>query len=526
MDRPIAPPWETPLAAPPNPKPRLQIPGDDRLTSIFAAELAGHLSTSGMFTLNGEAVVENVTRTGMQPFSAVRFVTWIEDWVTCYRIKQASEVERSLSVADASKVLSSSQFIAGLKPVQRYNPIRLPAFAANGTLKLLPVGYDESNQTLTARGSVRYDLDWPLDRAREYVNSLLSEFPFADVGQSKAAVIAAMLTIYGLHLLSPTCLVPAFVYTANDAGCGKGLCCMLAAVPVFGALPTGVQPTSEQEMEKLLFSVARSRQQVIFLDNVDRHLASPALESFLTTSQVSGRILGETTFASFPKKTVVLINGNNCTVRGDMRRRSVFVEFFMEELQAEHRRIENPLSESVIIQKRSEILSALYSLVKSWCDANKPPPKRLLQGFTEWSAVIAGIIEHASFGSPIAQPETNIADEELREMATLVDYLSSFQSTTGIPFRDLVEICQMRQLFQDKIREHGDLSRGEKTAFSRLLKRYTGRIFPGRIRFVVSGEGHARRYAAQPILPQPAPQAPPPASSETVPFTSFSDSQI
>jgi hypothetical protein len=492
--------WESPEPVPLNPKPRLRVPGDERLLSVFASELAQHLRAAGIFVQNEKAVIENINRTALEPMTPARFVTWIERWVTCYRIKNGEEMSRTMSSADAAKVLVSEQFLSGLHQVERYNPIRLPAWAADGSLTLRQTGYDGLTRTLTARGSIQYNLDWSVARAREYLNGLLAEFPFAELERSKATVVAAMLTVYGLHLLPPTCAIPAFIYTANDAGCGKGLCCKLAAVPVFGSLPTNPPPFTEHEMEKLLFASARAGQQLLFLDNIDYHLASPSLESFLTTSHVGGRIMGESTFAAFAKKSVVLISGNNCTVRADMRRRSLFVEFFMEQLQAEHRQIKNPLSDAAIVEKRSDILSALYALVRGWCESAKPPPFRMLQGFTEWSGVIAAIVEHAGFGSPIPPPETNVGDDDLREVAGFVTAL--YENGVELPFRNVVEICQTRQLFADKIRSRGELSKQEKTSFSRLLKRYAGRNFPGGLKFLITGNGHARRYSARRIAPE------------------------
>src|SRR5207248_633953 len=107
------------------------------------------------------------------------------------------------SVSDAAKVLASYQFISALLPVDRYNSIRLPTVAADGKLNLLPTGYEEERRTLTTRGSIQYELNWPVERARDYLNELLAEFPFAEQKRAKASVVAAMLTVYGLHLLSP-----------------------------------------------------------------------------------------------------------------------------------------------------------------------------------------------------------------------------------------------------------------------------------------------------------------------------------
>jgi hypothetical protein len=505
LDGPIPGPWESPATALPTEKPRLQIPGDDRLTSWFATDLAKQLRTAGIFQRDGVAVIQTIDRTGLERISPIRFVTWIEDWVNCYRVKGGEEIDRSLSVSDAAKVLNAHQFLDELPIVERYNLIRLPSFDSDGNLNLLPTGFHKPTGTLTVRGSVRYALDWSVEQARKYLNNLLAEFPFANLEQSKATVIAAMLTVYGLHLLSPTCLIPAFIYTANDAGGGKGLCSMLATIPVFGSHPTGVQPSSEPDMEKLLFSAARAGQQLLVMDNVDRHLASASLESYLTTAHISGRIMGESTFVTYPKKAVVLISGNNCTVRADMRRRSLFVEFFLEDLQPEHRKIMNPLDEATILNKRESILAALYAMIRAWVTDGKPAPKRVLQGFTEWSQLVPAVLEHTGFGSPIPLPDTNVADQGMREAIQLVQALHNYNMVTGLPFREIVEICQSSQLFSDKIRSHGELTRQERTSFSRFLKRYENRIFPGGLRFVVTGESHGRRYSVAAITSEAPP---------------------
>jgi hypothetical protein len=149
LDAPSAPPWEWPPPEPVEPKPRLQIPGDDRLTSTFAAELAHHLRRAGIYVRNGSPVVENVNGTALQAITATQFVTWIERWVVCFRIKGEGESDRSLSVADAAKVLAAHQFLNGLPHVERFNPVRLPALATDGSLKLLPSGYDEESRTVT-----------------------------------------------------------------------------------------------------------------------------------------------------------------------------------------------------------------------------------------------------------------------------------------------------------------------------------------------------------------------------------------
>src|SRR5260221_14775853 len=88
-----APPWESPVPPRPDPKPRLLIPGDNRLVSRFAAELAEHLAQAGIYNLNGTVVMENPARAALETVAATKFVTWIEDWVLCYRVKGDQEFD-------------------------------------------------------------------------------------------------------------------------------------------------------------------------------------------------------------------------------------------------------------------------------------------------------------------------------------------------------------------------------------------------------------------------------------------------
>src|SRR5689334_10177774 len=101
LDDPAADAWETPLPLPPAEKPRLRIPGDDRLVSSFARELGQHLAQAGLFNLAGQPVIENDQRNGLNPLSPAKFITWIEEFVNCFRMKGENAINRSISTADA-----------------------------------------------------------------------------------------------------------------------------------------------------------------------------------------------------------------------------------------------------------------------------------------------------------------------------------------------------------------------------------------------------------------------------------------
>jgi hypothetical protein len=77
----------------------------------------------------------------------------------------------------------------------------------------------------------------------------------------------------------------------------------------------------------------------------------------------------------------VLITGNGCTVSPDIRRRSLFVELFMEQERAEDRKFKRILDDGEFLAMRPRILAALWALVREWDAAGRPKPSRTHTAF-------------------------------------------------------------------------------------------------------------------------------------------------
>src|SRR5437762_4275146 len=94
-------------------KPKLQLPGDDRLLSIFADELADVLKNHGIYHRGGLAFIVNPQQNGLEVISPQMLRTLVENHLVCYRIRRwrGTEVafERTMSESDAKGVLSSQQ---------------------------------------------------------------------------------------------------------------------------------------------------------------------------------------------------------------------------------------------------------------------------------------------------------------------------------------------------------------------------------------------------------------------------------
>ena len=484
-----------------DPRPKIVLPGKDRLLSDVAAEIGHVLAGENIYRHAGQAAVYDEKSKTLVEAKAAPFRSWVERFVIPVKREKKGEAPHSISSGDASAILASRHFLDCLREVERVNPVALPITRADDTVALLPEGYDKESKSLTT-GQGKHAAEMTAAEAVEFLKYLLKDFPFADEERSRAVAIAAMLSLYGLNLMPPRTLLPVILFRANCPGVGKGLLAQLATLPVLGYTPTGVDPKSETEMRKHLLAVAIAGQPVFLLDNTTGRISSSSLESFITTSHVTGRILGTSTTVEATKNTLVMITGNHVGLSDDMVRRTVVAELTVEGNPAE-RVIENRLDEHAILELRPRILAALHALVRSWADAGKPPAKEINPNFATWSKVIGGIVEHAGLGSVTTGAEAGAPDADDADMQAFVEALYAARQAAAVTFPELTELAAARGLFTRMTASDHQQSRQVNTALGRFLASQNGRVRGG-LRFVIIGNGHARRFAVQRFEPRRA----------------------
>jgi hypothetical protein len=487
---------------------RIELPGPGRMISNFATELGQALAQHGIYRYAGQAAIYDEKTKTLATAKAQKFRTWMENFVLPFIMTEDGQIEQTISNSDAGAVLASDHFLEDLPEVERVNAVRLPVARSDGKTELLPEGHDSEGKILTARGTVRYWEDMPFADARSFLNGLLSDFPFADESRSKAIAVAAMMTLFGLDLIPPRTILPAFYYRGNQVGLGKGLLVQAAMIPVLGDVPTGVNPKDETELRKFLFAIAREGRPVAFLDNVTGRIASASLESFITASTVTGRVLGSSQSLNCRKNSVVFITGNDCTLSKDMARRTLISELYLAGNPGD-RKIENHLDENRLRELRPEILAALFALVREWASAGKPAPTKINPNFVVWSQTIGGIVEHAGFGA-IAGSTTNepAADPREVDMFKLTECLHQRHQTEAVMFNELVSLMSEHGLFSDILKSGEALTKQENTTLGRFLSAQHERAFTNGLRFVTLGQGHARRFAVQRLAISAADTAP------------------
>jgi len=144
-------------------------------------------------------------------------------------------------------------------------------------------------------------------------------FPF-DGPTSKGVWLGTVLCA-AIRTIIPT--APATAITSPVAGSGKTLLAK-AAGEIIGETPALLLDARDnEEIRKRLLSLLRTGKRLLILDNVTTTLDSSALCTLLTSETYQDRVLGATEIVCVPTRTLVLITGNNLSLRGDLCRRVI-----------------------------------------------------------------------------------------------------------------------------------------------------------------------------------------------------------
>lgn len=487
-------------------KPALQLPGDNLLLGDFAAALGEHLSGAGVFARQGCAFTLDHQGQKLEPVTPEWLRTWIERHVVPFRSTEQKDgsgktitvkIKKSISKDVASAVNVSPQFLDQLPKVERFNPCPMPVMRADGRIELLAPGMDAESKTFTAEAGFTPEI-MPIAEAADMLRSFLAEFAWPDDdGRSLAVHIAAMLTVFAGGILPRGTIRPVFLYLANCEGAGKTLLASLAGIPYAEPPPAEAAPNDKEEWRKKLLALTVSGRRLVLLDNLKGHLDSGVLEAYVTSATFTDRILGITKEFTGEAGATLLLTGNRLTISPDMRRRSLPVELFMPELRAEDRKFKRILDAETIRAERPAVVSALWSIVRAWDEASRPPCSHENASFPRWSHLIAGMVEHAGFGSPLAPAEIEgMGDTDTADFAQLV---KGMKPGTRYTFEDVVEMVDQAGLFEWIMseRDKEELSRAGKRRLAGLLTRYDRRRVTATGRFAVEGKGRNRRYAVR-----------------------------
>lgn len=509
----------------------IELVGGDRLLGAFAKDIGAVLSCNGVFRRDRIPVTINVETGAMEPMDDHRFRSYVEKHVVPFKWVAVSgkrggmrQQPQTMPVSTATGTLKADQFIEQQRPLVKVNFVRMPIMRNDGKIELLPEGYDVESKIYTQPSEVVCSA-MAVDKARAILRDYLKEFPFLD-DRSRAVQVAAMLAMFGYHLLPLTSPRMNFVYDANKSRSGKTLLAIMALAPTVGDVAVRTLPEKEKDLETVIEATTLGSKPYLLLDDLEGMIKNRTLNAFLTASHVDVRIFHTQRLVAMPKVSTAFLTGNNLQLTADITGRSLTCKLFVEEADVQARPISRVITERYLTQPhiRSEFVSAMWSIIKAWDEAGRPKGQSSLQGFQEWSNIFGGMVEFAGFGDPLApMGEDEGMDPNFEDMRTLVTAAAGMikigvgEKTASFEFKQLVEICRERNCFTNVIEgkervekdddgkvieRHFDLSAKAKSILGKIFTdRYGGSIFSVkmgdnvlRVRFGERGRKRDKRY--------------------------------
>ncbi|MCP3995681.1 MAG: hypothetical protein GY722_11530 [bacterium] len=273
-----------------------------------------------------------------------------------------------------------------------------------------------------------------IKQAKRLLLKPFADFPFA-AESDRAAAVAVVLTIAARQAIDGPC--PLFGLSANAPGTGKGLLANVIAGMAMGRRPSYfTAPRDDSEMDKRIFSIALEGHRVVLFDNIEGALGSSSLALALTTTTMSGRVLGQSRTVTVPFNVVFLATGNNLSFRGDLGRRVLPVD--------QRTDLEHPEDRSGfefrdllghVLEQHPRYLIAALTVLRGFILADRPshgmPPKG---SFESWDHLVRATVISLGLGDPVAgcSRVRGDADLELVTWTQALDTLS--QISEGRPF--------------------------------------------------------------------------------------------
>ena len=499
---------EQPEARPRRELPQIELPRPGRIYSDFARDLGRYAADEEIFIKDGNIVTVDERRGIIEPMAPDVFRTGIEGFCTPVRIKYKGPnedpliLETSMSRDVAGSTLASPSFRDQLRPLIKVNPVPLPFKRKDGRIELARPGYDGEAQifTLAPKGIKIRDLE--LAEARAILDDLLKEFPFAAQdadgnSRSKAVQIAAMLSMFAAGLFPPNTARLSSIWTANSQRTGKSLLAKIAISPVCGFPEVKGLPQNPEEVRKILDTAAISAAPYIFFDDIGTFLMNDHLNAFMTAPTWSNRLMNQQKEFKCNKVTTLFMTGNFLQMTPDLANRSLLCNLKIDTADFQGRKISRILDDQTLAapEMRSDILSALWGLVRAWDRARRPLIEKGMAGFELYSRVIGGIVKNAGYGDPMVKPiDIEMGgDQRTKDMYALMEEIYN-ECHSGEPgfskelkMREMADIAWRANLFGSVLSgheyqdnndvEHVELSPKSNSTFGKILSSFCGKRF-------------------------------------------------
>ena len=379
----------------------------------------------------------------VQPMTAKRFTTWIEQHAHYTQHADPTSQRTSLSEAQASILLEADPLRHTIPTIDHIAPVRLPILRTGTTLEKpifepAPIGYDPTTRIYTADTlPITWNKLYTPESVTRQLLHIFYDFPL-DGGdldhrccRSMGAIICAMLGQFLHHSIDR---FPLIILNANQPGTGKSFLARAILAPVHGDIDTVNYNSDENELRKLLNTRLLDAAPYAFLDDIPS-LVSNTVNRYVTSSRISDRIMGKQEAFTVENRMQFFITGNQLKTSKDVERRSLPIDLFCAG-DATQRTIGTRISEHGILTPtwRRDMLTALWSLVAGWMRAGCPkdPTTAARISSFEHYKIAAHITIWAGFPDPFGprQVDLDTGDTMTDALTETIIYIATNQTGT------------------------------------------------------------------------------------------------
>jgi hypothetical protein len=430
-----------------------------------------------------------------------KFITLIEEYITPVKNvmvgdKKWEYKEKSISTDLSSTMLQSEILKHQLPKIS--NIFRIPLLMIYENKITFPKkGYDERFKSWLDLNSINIKEDIPLEKAKQTIEEIYSEFCF-ETPQDKTNAIAALITPACRGLYSRySSRTPCFFYIANRERAGKDYCAGITGIIYEGfaidetALSTGDRNSSDEaELRKKITSTLLEGRKRLHFANNKGFINNAVLEGFLTSEVYEDRILGRNETKIFQNDIELSLSGNvGIEYTPDLANRTLFIKLFLDLEDPNQRLFKQPNLHKHVLDNRQLILSSIYTLIKNWDNKGRPSGTKLFSSYPEWAKVCGGIMEAAGYESPcINNSVFNLGgDTETQEMKILFKLAYDKYPDKWIEKNDLKVLLMDNMINYPDMFDYDFERKSDQTRFGNKITKFAGRIL-GDIRLVVQDE--------------------------------------
>jgi putative DNA primase/helicase len=256
---------------------------------------------------------------------------------------------------------------------------------------------------------------------------LLVGFPFVKE-LDKAVAVAAIITPI---LRAAFDSAPLFLILSHQSGTGKSFMQDVISSIVNGQYCPVVNAHGEMiEMEKRLSALLMEGMPIIALDNLTKDLDSSLLCQMISQRAVKVRVLGKSEMREIEWRGMLVANGNNVRVCGDLVRRTLTANMSVPESERPEQRQFKFDPVRYILADRGKYIAAALTLARAYQLATDKPALPGYAGFERWSNCVRAPLIWLGMPDVLDSQEQSRHDDPVR--STVLELMDHWQQRFGL----------------------------------------------------------------------------------------------